>query len=204
MLMLPGMGATAAMYDGVKHKQGVPVTFLNWPEYHGEKTYSEVALRIMRENNIGSEDVIGGSSLGGMVALEIAHLCKAKGVILLGSAVNRREVKASLVMLSPFATVAPIGIVQSLVGKFRNPVSAMFAESDPDFIRAMFRHLPFWNGYRGNWDRVFRLHGKKDRIIPCPSTGCNAIEKAGHLLAITHAPETAAFLQRVYEQLENS
>lgn len=201
LLILPGMGASAAMYDGLKHKLGFPVTFLNWPEYHGEKTYSEVARRIIKENNIGSDDAIGGSSLGGMVALEIASQCDAKAVVLLGSAVNRREVKRLLVKLSPFATVAPIGIAQALVGKSRNPVRAMFAESDPGFIRAMCKHLPSWNGCNGQWDRIFRLHGKKDCIIPCPPTGCNAIETAGHLLAITHAPETAAFLQRVYEQL---
>ena len=204
LLMLPGMGATAAMYNGLKPELSFPVTFLNWPEYRGEKTYSEVAQRIVRENNIGSEDVIGGSSLGGMVALEVAHLCKAKGGVLLGSAVHRSEVRRLLVMLSPFATAAPIRLAQALVGKSRNPVRSMFAESDPGFIRAMCKHLPFWDGCNGPWDRIFRLHGEKDCIIPCPATGCNTIETAGHLLAITHAAETAAFLNSVYEQLKNN
>ena len=75
-VMLPGMGATAAMYNGLKHKIGFPIDFLNWPPYRGEKTYADVARRIIAEHAITGNDVVGGSSLGGMVALEIAQLTK--------------------------------------------------------------------------------------------------------------------------------
>jgi len=71
--LLPGMGATDAMYNGLKHKLGFKVNFLNWPEYRGEKMYADVARRVLKENDIGADDVVGGSSLGGMVALEIAQ-----------------------------------------------------------------------------------------------------------------------------------
>jgi hypothetical protein len=69
--LLPGMGATDAMYNGLKHKMGFKVNFLNWPEYRGEKTCADVARRVIKENDINADDVVGGSSLGGMVALEI-------------------------------------------------------------------------------------------------------------------------------------
>ena len=85
--LLPGMGATDAMYNGLKHKLGFKVNFLNWSEYHGEKTYADVARRVIKENDIGADDVVGGSSLGGMVALEIAQLLNPKSVVLLCSAV---------------------------------------------------------------------------------------------------------------------
>lgn len=201
-LILPGMGAAAAMYNGLKHKLGFPVDFLNWPAYRGEKTYADVARRIIKEHDIGSKDVVGGSSLGGMVALEIARLADIKAIVLLGSAVNRKEVQTLLALLSPLATAAPITIIQALAGKHQNLVSMMFADSDPEFIRAMCSYLPSWAGYDGPVEKLFRLHGKKDHVIPCPTSGCEVVETAGHLLAITHAAETAAFLQRVYEQLE--
>ncbi len=200
-LILPGMGATAAMYNGLKHKLGFPVDFLNWPEYRGEKTYADVAWRIVKEHGIGSEDIVGGSSLGGMVALEIARLSEVKAIVLLGSAVNRKEVQTLLSLLAPIATAAPMKIIQALVGKNRNLVSTMFAESDPEFIRAMCSCLPSWAGYDRPVEKLFRLHGKKDYVIPCPTSGCEAVETAGHLLAITHATETAAFLHRVCRQL---
>jgi pimeloyl-ACP methyl ester carboxylesterase len=200
-LILPGMGATAAMYNGLKHKLGFHVNFLNWPDYRGEKTYADVARRIIEDHAIGSEDVVGGSSLGGMVALEIARLMRVRAVVLLGSAVNRQEVQTLLTILSPLATAAPVTIIQALAGKHQNLVSTMFADSNPEFIRAMCSYLPSWTGYDGPMEKVFRLHGKKDHVIPCPTSGCEVIETAGHLLAITHAAETADFLQRVYGQL---
>ncbi len=199
--MLPGMGATAAMSNGLKHKLGFPIDFLNWPKYRGEKTYADVARRVIKEHDIGGMDVIGGSSLGGMVALEIAQLSNAKAAVLLGSAVNRKEVQTLLSLLAPLATAAPITIIQALAGKYQNQVSTMFADSDPEFIRAMCSYLPSWNGYDGPVEKVFRLHGKKDHIVPCPASGCEVVETAGHLLAMTHAAETVAFLQRVHGQL---
>ncbi len=53
--------------------------YIDWPKYRGEKTLSDLAARIISENEIISSDIIAGSSMGGMVALEIAdklgHYC---------------------------------------------------------------------------------------------------------------------------------
>jgi surfactin synthase thioesterase subunit len=81
--ILPGMGATAAMYDSLRREMSFSVSFVNWPAYSGESTYKEIAQRIINENSIHTGDVIGGSSLGGMVALEIAQLIQPKAVILI-------------------------------------------------------------------------------------------------------------------------
>ena len=63
------MGASSAMYNALRHKLDFEVSFINWPPYGGEKTYVEVAQRVVKENNVENGDVIGGSSLGGIVAL---------------------------------------------------------------------------------------------------------------------------------------
>jgi hypothetical protein len=72
------MGATSAMYNGLRHKLPFKVDFVNWPVYHGEKSYAEVAQRVIDENEITAQDIVGGSSLGGMVACRIyADICCA-------------------------------------------------------------------------------------------------------------------------------
>jgi len=138
-----------------------------------------------------------------MVALEIAGLIQLKAVILIGSAMNKGEVNGLLTLLSPFAVVTPITLVQLLAGKHRNLVTAMLADSNPDFIRTMCTYLRSWPGYSGAGDQVFRIHGKKDHIIPCPATGCDVIDDAGHLVAITHAREVAGFLKSINLKLTN-
>ena len=106
-----------------------------------------------------------------------------------------------LSLLSPLANAAPVTIIQALVGKHRSLVSSMFADADPEFIRAMCAYLPSWDGYHGPAEKIFRLHGKKDHVIPCPTSGCEIVEEAGHLLAITHPAETAVFMERVSARL---
>lgn len=199
--MLPGMGASAAMYDALRRELSFNINFINWPEYHGETSYKEVAQRVISENHISAGDVVGGSSLGGMVALEIANSIEVRAVILLGSAVNAKEVQGMLARLSPLAGITPISLVQALVGKHKNLVSSMFAEANPEFIRAMATHLPSWAGYDGPLEKVYRLHGKKDHIIPCPTAGCDVVDEAGHLLAMTHAGEAAQFLEKMRARL---
>lgn len=199
--ILPGMGASSAMYNALRHKLNFKINFIDWPPFGGEKTYAEVAQHVIRNSNIKNGDVVGGSSLGGMVALEIGQLIQPKAIILIGSAVNSNEVQGLLALLAPLAVITPISIVQMLAGKQRNLVSTMFADADTDFIRAMCAYLPHWPGYRGKMDSVYRLHGNQDHLIPCPAVGAITVENAGHLVAMTHAVETAAFLTRIEAQL---
>jgi esterase/lipase len=189
------------MYNALRHKLDFEVDFITWPKYDGEKTYAEIAQRVINENRIEDGDIIGGSSLGGMISLEMSQLIRPKAIVLIGSAVSSNEVQGLLALLAPLAVVTPISIVQILAGKQTNIVSTMFAESETEFIRAMCSYLPRWPGYRGRMDNVYRLHGRQDHVIPCPASGATVVESAGHLIAMTHPGETAAFLTRVKSQL---
>jgi pimeloyl-ACP methyl ester carboxylesterase len=114
---LPGMGANSNMYSG-PWLEIQNIKFLDWPIYHGEKTLSEVADRIISENNISQSDSVAGSSLGGMVALEIANKLRVENVFLFGSAVAKTEINPLLRLLSPIAEVTPIKFIQTIAGKY--------------------------------------------------------------------------------------
>lgn len=202
--LLPGLGATAAMYNTLRRKIAFPIKFIDWPSYRGEKTYSDVARRVIGEYGIVDGDVVGGSSLGGMVALEMTKLITPRAVILLGSALRPAEVQRLLTLLSPLATITPISFLQLVAGRYSPLLRAAFSHADINFIRAMGLYLPHWTGYSGTKHDIFRLHGGKDHIIPCPSAGSEVIEDAGHLLMITHAKETAEFMERVQMKIDSS
>ncbi len=196
LIILPGMGATAEMYDHVRNHVAPGIDFVDWPVYRGETSYPEIAQRVADENGITERDIVGGSSFGGMVALEVAQLTKAKTVILIGSAMHSGEILPLFPFLSPF-TVSPESFVADTF-----LMSSLFAQSDPLFTAAMCSYLPAWQGYRTPARRVRRIHGKKDYVIPCPTAGCEVIDNAGHVLAITHPRETAAFLEKVRAETE--
>lgn len=202
--ILPGMGASSNMYNSLKQELNFDVHFLNWPKYQNEASFKDIAERLIEENNIRDVDIIGGSSLGGMIALEIASILDIKAVILMGSAISRNEINKLLSIFSPFTSIAPISFIQTLAGKNKHIISQMFSDSDPAFIRAMCKYISSWPGYQGPIDKIYRIHGQKDHIISCPKSGCEVIENAGHLLPISHAKECAALIERAESHLTNA
>jgi esterase/lipase len=199
--ILPGMGATSEMYCSLKREMSFTVHFLDWPSYQSEISYKEIAERIIAENAITENDIVGGSSLGGMVALEVSMKLNTKAAVLIGSALYNSEINKLLSSLSPLASITPFSFIQTLAGKNEQIVSQMFSASDPNFIRSMCKYISMWQGYTGPIEKIYRIHGKKDHIISCPDSGCDVIENAGHLLAITHAKECASFIEKMNHHL---
>lgn len=197
------MGANHLMYDALRAELTFDINFIDWPKYVKDKTYSEIAKRVIEENSIKDGDIVGGSSLGGMVAIEIARQKELKAVILIGSASRPAEIQGVLSLLAPVAAITPISFIQLLIGKHENIIAKMFAETDSEFIRAMCLYLPKWSGVNAPSAPVFRIHGQKDNLIPCPKEECEIISNAGHLIAITHAKECGDFLNKINQQFSN-
>jgi pimeloyl-ACP methyl ester carboxylesterase len=199
--LLPGMGANSSMYDSLRRELEFEINFINWPKYGGEKTFSEAAERVIKENGIEDGDIVGGSSLGGMVALEIARLRKLKAIVLIGSAISPAEVNGILSLLAPLCDITPISFIQRLAGKHEHIITRMFAEADSEFIKEMCQYLPKWSGANKSPAPLFRVHGQKDHVIPCPKVGSEIIANAGHLLALTHPKECGEYLNKINRQL---
>lgn len=199
--ILPGMGATSEMYSSLRRELSINVHFLDWPSYQGEISFKQIAERIIAENAITENDIVGGSSLGGMVALEVSMILDTKAVVLIGSALRNADINRLLSMISPLASLTPVSFIQTMAGKNEAVLSQMFAASDPDFIQSMCKYVSLWPGYFGSNEKVFRIHGQKDHIIPCPKRHCDVIDNAGHLLAITHSKECAAFIELTNNRL---
>jgi len=193
--LLPGMGATSAMYGdpwlSLRDSNAV-----DWPEYRGERTIGEVADRLIDKHGIGASDMVVGSSLGGLAALEIHRRLSLRHVVLVGSAVAGEEINAFLMAMAPLAKVTPMRMIQYLAGKGPSRVSAMFADVDAEFVRAMCVAVSKWRGYDGPMNAVSRLHGQHDAVIKCPEDA-HIIAGGGHLIAMTHAEECVAVINEI-------
>ena len=198
--ILPGMGADSRMYTDFSPWQELEDTvFIDWPSWEGENDLTSVARKIIDTHKIPNQQCIIGSSLGGMVALEIAKLADAKCVILLGSAEEKEEINSLLLSLSPLASVTPVKLIQVLTGKYKSRFLEMFRNIDPDFIKHMCLVIKFWPG-KESFDRIFRIHGSKDKVIFQPES-CRLIEGGGHLIAMTHPEECVSFIKEILEQV---
>jgi pimeloyl-ACP methyl ester carboxylesterase len=182
---IPGMGADHRMFpspwdtlpDFIAH---------DWPPHQDERTLSDVAARLCREYTIRDGDVVVGTSLGGMVACEIAKIRRLEGLYLVGSATRREEVNRWLAAIRPLANLAPIEWIRMTAGRMPSDLARMFSEAEPSFVRRMCQAIFDWEGCDANSVQCVRIHGRHDLVIP-PPPQVDLLLDGGHLVAMTHA-----------------
>jgi len=105
--ILPGMGADSTMY-GSAFRKLKDIHYADWPQYNNEKSIKDIAIKLIDQYKINSSDIVGGSSLGGIVASEIAKYIELKKIILIGSTLTPENISPILKKLSVLSEIAPI------------------------------------------------------------------------------------------------
>jgi pimeloyl-ACP methyl ester carboxylesterase len=190
---LPGMGADQRMFP-TPWDTLPEFTAHDWPPHRGEKTLAEVAVRLCREFEINDGDIVIGTSLGGMVACEVAKVRKLNALYLVGSATAREEVSRLLAILHPLADLAPLEWLRHSAARLPSDVARMFAGAEPSFIRQMCRAIFEWEGLGSVPIRCVRIHGRRDIVIPAPQRA-ELLLNGGHLITMTHARECVSFIE---------
>ncbi len=185
--VLPGMGADHRMSPPPWRRIPGSV-FLDWPRGVQADSITGVAARVAQDASISDGAILVGSSLGGIVACEIAKIRRLERLFLVGSARRKEEVSSLLRFLHPLIDLTPITFVQRACSKLPSEVCSMFSSSEPAFIRGMCRAIFHWEGLPDGWVDVRRIHGRHDHVIPPPSDG-EILLDGGHLIAMSHAEE---------------
>jgi pimeloyl-ACP methyl ester carboxylesterase len=201
-VLLPGMGADEGMYPAPW--TSLPgAQFLSWPTWRGERTLDALADRLARDFAFPTDVWLVGSSLGGMVACELAGRINARGLILVGSAIHPREINFLLTSLAPLARVPPLQLLQGAARVLPSELTKMFGKADPSFLQAMCVAVTTWKGAQTLPNAHLRIHGAHDLVIPPPQTKHVSIA-GGHLIAMTHPAEcVAAVTEFVTAQLKS-
>ena len=188
--ILPGMGATGAMYPGPWTR--LPeATFIEWPLDDRSETIPELAATLIEKFGITSSDRVIGSSFGGMVGCEISNLITLKKVILFGSASHPSEIRKPLRFLHPLIKLTPLKLIHRLGTHSSHLPLSMFSKTDPTFTRRMTLAVFQWQGDQGR-SPLIRVHGIKDPVIRPHQTA--HLINGGHLIATTHAQECLKYL----------
>jgi len=189
---LPGMGADHTMYGPAWH--GLPDSrFLDWPTHNGERTIAAIAARVIEEAEITDGAMVIGSSLGGIVACEIARLRQLRQLVLVGGAARKEEISPLLRLLHPLAPLAPIEFIQRAASKIPGEVTGMFNQAQASFIRAMSLAIFEWEGLDDARAKPLRIHGRHDHVIPLPPA-VDLVLDGGHLIDMTHPEPCVAFI----------
>ena len=184
------MGADHRMYGG-PWLDCSDHHYLDWPNDYVPSSIQDLAQHIAKTLDY-IPDAIIGSSLGGMVALEMADFLQVRHVVLLGSAVTSNEINPILRAFGPLAQLTPFTLAKVLAGISSSLLSRMYAQQNPNFIKAMIPAALHWS-YAGA-AKIYRIHGIKDHVISCSNP--NVRIRGGHLIAMTHAAECVSAIAK--------
>lgn len=201
--VLPGLGVDSTMY-GSAFRTLKDAHYVDWPHYTNEKSIKDIAKTLIAQYKINSSDIVGGSSLGGMVASEIAKYVEIRKIVLIGSTLTPESINPILKKLSVLSGIAPIHLIQTLAGKTsvitKNNVWKkllnMFGKANTAFTKTMCKAIFEWDGNPTPKCACAYIHGAKDRVIYPPQTGATIIDDGGHLIAMTHEEEVAEFIRQ--------
>ena len=195
----PEAGAVGANYAGLDH--AAP----------GEGL-TEYAERFAAEIPVARPLLLGGCSLGGMMAYEMARVLRPDALVLIASAVTRDAIPLRLRRLARIAWIAPpagygfgkrtypvlMSLVRRRAAEHRRLAAAMARDASSSFLRWACIAVGRWQPSVPPDVPMYTIHGNRDRVLPLGNRSCDfVIPGAGHLLTVTHAEQVNAALREV-------
>ena len=195
IIALPGMGATAEMHSRVGSL--IPnFKSVEWPNIDGCNDFSDLAVRCIEIYGINKSHVLVGSSMGGMVAGEIARILGNQHLVLIGSCLNSKSIGFG--GLAKFSShIMSDGLIKLIGSKGSiSMLSRMIKQVDPQFIRWSLQKIGGWKGVNvSELKDVHSIHGMIDPIIPITRVSPDEIiPTGGHFIAISHPKTVAKFI----------
>ena len=209
LILLPGLGADERMYApqaAAFPRLEVP----HWLTPEPREPLPDYARRMAAAIDTSGRPFLGGSSFGGMVALEMARHVRPRGVFLIGSCRSAvASVPLPLRLAGRVAARLPgpaLRAIHSINSRFTFPFGdltpeqhdamvAMMRDADPRFVQWGGWALARWRGPGELAVPVHQIHGEADRIMPCRRSAADVVVPgAGHLLTVTHPDAVNQFI----------
>ncbi len=200
LVLLPGLGADVRLFEP-QRAQFPNLIVPGWIEPAKNETLESFAARMADRIPRTRPLILGGVSLGGMVAAQLAPLVKPDALLLIGTCLHPREIsKAARAAASaaPWLTSGAIDRMRRLapvVIRALGPMTSAQRESllqmtdavPAAFLRWAGSAIFGWQGAPPPPCPVYRIHGDRDRVIPPPGSGVDlTIHRGGHIPSFTH------------------
>jgi pimeloyl-ACP methyl ester carboxylesterase len=210
IVLLPGLGADRRLFRWqCEAMPGIVVP--PWPDPAPDDSLATFAKRLAASIPASRSLYLGGSSFGGMVALELAALLRPKGVILIGSCTHPSSIAPIARRLMPLAKALPVRAFHPrrwslplILPKFgcltpenRQLFVEMALTTPGSFLKWGIEAMLSWSP-RPVAAPIHQIHGSADRLIPLPCVRRDrVVSGGGHLLPLTHPREVNRFLAEV-------
>ena len=216
LVLLPGLGADARIFEPQRRAfPGLRVVERIEP-VPGESLAGYAARLAGQFHEPAAPYLLGGSSMGGMVAIEMARHLRPAAVVLIGSGSSGLAVRGWLRAVERLARPLPDLAIDA--GRAFTPLAAplfssagrvnrrlfldMLADTPTSFLRWASRAIVGWRPESLPELPIHRIHGTRDHILRPPrDPAAVLVPGAGHLVNLSHAKETNTWLAGVVGSL---
>lgn len=217
LILIPGLGSTAAVFDHQRKAFGDRLETPNFIPHLAGESVAGYAQRWARQLSRPGDDrplFIGGSSFGGMLAQEMAlHLTpKPRAVFLIASTRTGDSVTGLIQFIELISRPVPTASANKALGLLKL-VFALRDGLDDDDKRRLLRGAKEidpainkwasaaavgWPGFKPppGYPPIHQIHARHDWVIkpPADQPGVQWVEGHHHLLHMTHARTVNRFL----------
>lgn len=205
LYLLPGVGCDARLFSQLD-LGGVEMKVLEWPPFPKGCTLAQLAAKLRPLVDASEPHILGGVSMGGMVAQELALLTNPQKVILISTWTGPQEFPA-------YVRVAKALGLAHLISGFSMratwPFKMMLGRRDKATDQLLFemaikqtgtkiRHgveaVLRWEGSRWNGP-VVRIQGNSDRVTPLRFPVDYMVQGGPHIMVLVRASEVSSAIR---------
>lgn len=210
LYFLPGLGSTQALFDSLLTDSVYERHYIDYHAPDKGTTMQEYGWSLLDQIDTTEPFVLIGTSLGGMLATELADVVSPEQVIIIASAKTVNELPVRYRFQKHFPVQKIVGpnaikwstwILQPLVepdsrkelGFYR----AMLHAKDAKFMKRATDMILGWN--RTTHDStIFHIHGNKDRTLPLKNIRADVvIENGSHMMTRANTKEIEVIIESI-------
>ena len=206
--LIPGLGADGRMYlPQLKVLKNATVLEHQKP-LKGE-TIAGYARRLSTKIDTTEPFILVGTSLGGIIAIEMAKIVNPDKVIIISSVKHRGEMPAwmramkhlklhNLLSGETYIRLSNSNAKRVLTNRDHTAAKLivdMQTSSDPEFINWAINEVVNWKGEKEHSKNVIHIHGTSDRLFPHMNIkDAIYIEGGSHVMGMTQPTDVNAAL----------
>jgi pimeloyl-ACP methyl ester carboxylesterase len=212
LILLPGLGADYRLLE--PQRAAFPQLIVpDWIPPRQRESLPHYAVRLAKRVTVTHDTplILGGVSLGGMLAYEMSRHLKPDALVLIASCRTVSDLRPfyrvgrGLLPLVPVRAWSIAKLLSGPVVRLRLGVPAarkelaikMFKEMDSQWMHWALQALLRWEPAPLDGVRVWQIHGARDVVIPAHRAKADEIiPDGGHLINVTHAEQVNEFIRR--------
>jgi hypothetical protein len=209
--MIPGLGADRRMYAPQLKVFPEAVVLEHLPAKRGE-SIADYAQRFVPRIDTTTPFVVVGSSLGGIISMELSRLIQPEKIILLASVKNRKEMPHFIRSMRYLKLHKPIkgGLYKRahrlLVHRLSNRgeaemagvITEMLMDTPSEFFEWAIDAVIHWQPPVEYSSNIIHIHGTNDTLFPYSRINhAIPVKNGSHILNLTMSHEVNRILKEV-------